>query len=158
MTEVNISLTINGKQHKLAVEPELRLIDLIRDTLHLFGTKEGCGKGECGTCTVLMDGLAVNSCLVLAAQADGSDITTIEGLGSEEKLHPIQEAFLKHGAVQCGYCIPGMALSAKQLLDANPHPTRDEIRKGIAGNLCRCTGYSKIIDAIEALAQEGEGK
>lgn len=158
MTEVKISLTINGKLHQLAVEPELRLIDLIRDKLHLFGTKEGCGKGECGTCTVLMDGLAVNSCLVLAAQADGCEVMTIEGLGGEEKLHPIQEAFLKHGAVQCGYCIPGMVLSAKNLLDSNPHPTRDEIRKGIAGNLCRCTGYSKIIDAIESLAEGGEEK
>lgn len=144
-----IKLTINGQPKEVEVQPELRLIDLIRDELGLTGTKEGCGKGECGACTVIMDGKTVNSCMVLAFQADGSEILTIEGLSTGEELHPIQEAFIRQGAVQCGYCTPGMVLSAKALLDKNPHPNEEEIRRGISGNLCRCTGYQKIVDAVK---------
>ncbi|MTI94153.1 MAG: (2Fe-2S)-binding protein [Firmicutes bacterium] len=155
MANVSITLSVNGREYTLAVAPDLRLIVLLRDHLHLMGTKEGCGKGECGSCTVIMDGLTVTSCLVLAVQADGAKITTIEGLGGKEALDPLQESFIRHGAVQCGYCIPGMVLSAKQLLDANPNPSRDEIKQGLAGNLCRCTGYTKILDAVEAVARGG---
>lgn len=146
---INISITINGKKYNLNVEKEYRLIDLLREKLKLIGVKEGCGEGECGACTVIMDGETVNSCMVMAFQADGSNILTIEGLGTEEKLHPIQNAFIEVGAVQCGYCTPGMILSVKALLDKNPYPTREEIREGISGNLCRCTGYNKIVDATE---------
>jgi carbon-monoxide dehydrogenase small subunit len=158
MKDYPIKLTVNGKEYSLTVEADLRLVDLLRDHLGLLGTKEGCGKGECGTCTIIMDGQSVTSCLVLAVQADGSEIITIEDLGGQEGLDPLQQSFLKHGAVQCGYCIPGMVLSAKQLLDKNPTPTRDEIRAGIAGNICRCTGYKKIIDAIEDAAKGGGTK
>nr|WP_246566046.1 (2Fe-2S)-binding protein [Tissierella simiarum] len=121
----------------------------MRDKLRLTGTKEGCGEGECGACTVIMDGVSVNSCLVMAFQADGSNILTIEGLEEEGKLHPIQKAFIEEGAIQCGYCTPGMIMSVKALLDKQPYPSREEIRKGISGNLCRCTGYNKIVDATE---------
>ncbi|KXG75096.1 (2Fe-2S)-binding protein [Thermotalea metallivorans] len=145
---VHIRLTVNGKTYGLDVEEGVRLIDVLRDQLRLTGTKEGCGEGECGACTVIMDGRTVNSCLVMAFQADGSDITTIEGIAKGGTLHPIQRAFLEVGAVQCGFCTPGMVLSAKALLDKNPEPTREEIREGISGNLCRCTGYHKIVDAI----------
>ena len=129
-----------------------RLLDLIRDDLHLTGTKEGCGKGECGACTVIMNGELAASCLVLALQADGADITTIEGIGNDKCLDPIQEAFIETGAVQCGFCTPGMILAAKKLLEENPHPDKEEIKRGISGNLCRCTGYQKIIDAIKLAA------
>lgn len=145
---VSIRLTVNGKNYGLDVEEDLRLIDVLRDQLRLTGTKEGCGEGECGACTVIMDGRTVNSCLVMAFQADGSEITTIEGIAKGDILHPVQRAFLEVGAVQCGFCTPGMVLSAKALLDQNPKPTREEIREGISGNLCRCTGYHKIVDAI----------
>lgn len=148
-----IQLTINGQKYELEVDYELRLIDLLRDELGLTGTKEGCGKGECGTCTVIMDGKTVNSCLVLAFQADGREILTIEGMGTHSNLHPIQEAFIRNGAVQCGYCIPGMVLSTKALLEKYAHPTENQIRRGISGNLCRCTGYQKIVDAIQDAAQ-----
>lgn len=148
-----INLNVNGKAYSAEVEADLRLVDLLRDKFGLLGTKEGCGKGECGTCTIIMDGKSVTSCLVLAVQADGSEIITVEGLGGKEALHPLQQAFIKYGAVQCGYCTPGMLMSAKHLLDANPQPDRDEIRIAISGNLCRCTGYTKIIDAIQAVAQ-----
>lgn len=144
-----IELTINGVDYKLGVDENLRLLDLIREELGLLGAKEGCGEGECGGCTVIMDGKTVHSCLVMAFQAHGSNILTIEGLEKDGKIHPIQEAFIDLGAVQCGFCTPGMILSAKALLDKNPNPTRDEIREGISGNLCRCTGYNKIIDAVE---------
>ena len=150
----NISLTINKKVYSIDVEEDLRLIDLLRDQLFLTGTKEGCGEGECGACTVIMDGRVVNSCLVMAFQADGSNITTIEGISDKDELHPIQKAFLDKGAVQCGFCTPGMVLSAKSLLDKNENPTREEIREGISGNLCRCTGYNKIVDAIELASKE----
>lgn len=144
-----IELVINKIEYKVDIDGNMRLIDLLRDKLGLIGTMEGCGEGECGACTVIMDGETVNSCLVMAFQANGSNITTIEGLEENGKLHPVQQAFMDEGAVQCGFCIPGMVLSTKALIDKNPHPTRDEIREGISGNLCRCTGYNKAIDAGE---------
>jgi carbon-monoxide dehydrogenase small subunit len=146
---INIKLNVNGKDYDLEIEEDLRLIDLLRDRLGFTGTKEGCGEGECGACTVILEGKTVNSCLLLAIQAHGKEITTIEGIGKEDDLHPIQESFLENGAVQCGYCIPGMVLSAKALLDKNKNPTRKDIREAISGNLCRCTGYEKIVDSIE---------
>ncbi|AZR73600.1 (2Fe-2S)-binding protein [Anoxybacter fermentans] len=155
--QIRINISINGESYEVQVDPEMRLIDLLRDKLGFTGTKEGCGKGECGACTVIMDGKTVNSCLVLAFQADGKEILTIEGMGTLDNLHPIQEAFIRNGAVQCGYCIPGMVLSAKSLLDKNPAPTEEEIRRGISGNLCRCTGYQKIVDAIKDAAAEMRG-
>lgn len=153
-----ISLMVNGENKTLDVEEDKRLLDFLRDDLGLIGVKEGCGEGECGACTVIMDGQAVVSCLVMAFQADGSHITTIEGLAKNGELHPIQKAFIDSGAVQCGFCTPGMILSAKALLDKNPHPTREEIREGLSRNLCRCTGYNKIVDAVERaiLYMEGE--
>ena len=143
-----ISLTVNGDLYELEVEPHRRLLDVLRDELELTGTKEACGEGDCGACTVLMGGQPVNSCLVLAVDADGWEITTIEGLAQGGRLHPVQEAFVRHGAVQCGFCTPGMVLSAVALLAENPHPTEKEIRQAISGNLCRCTGYAKIVEAI----------
>jgi len=145
----NISLTVNEQIYDISVDENLRLIDLLRDELGLIGTKEGCGEGECGACTVIMDGETVNSCMVMAFQADGSNITTIEGLEKNGKLHPVQQAYIDVGAVQCGFCIPGMVLSTKALLDKNSHPNRDEIREGLSGNLCRCTGYNKMVNATE---------
>lgn len=149
MSKIMVELTINGKKRKVETTISTRLLDLIRDDLHFTGTKEGCGKGECGACTVIMNGELVTSCLILAPQADGAVITTIEGIGSGGHLDPIQEAFIETGAVQCGFCTPGMILAAKKLLEENPHPTEEEIKRGISGNLCRCTGYQKIIDAIK---------
>lgn len=153
MPKYPLELAVNGEKYSFEVEADLRLVDLLRNHLHLLGAKEGCGKGECGACTVLMDGKSVASCLVLALQANGTDILTVEGLGGEVALHPLQQAFIQYGAVQCGFCTPGMLMSAKFLLDNNPRPSREEIRAGLAGNLCRCTGYVKIIDAIEAVAE-----
>lgn len=153
MAKYPLDLVVNGKKYSFEVEADLRLVDLLREQMHLLGTKESCGKGECGACTVLMDGKSVASCLVLALQANGAEILTVEGLGGEEALHPLQKAFIQYGAVQCGFCTPGMLLSAKYLLDNNPRPTREEIRAALAGNLCRCTGYVKIIDAIQAVAE-----
>jgi len=152
MSKITIELTINGKKRKVETTHSTRLLDLIRDDLHLTGTKEGCGKGECGACTVIMNGELVASCLVLASQADGAVITTIEGIGNGGHLDLIQEAFIETGAVQCGFCTPGMILAAKKLLEENPHPTEEEIKRGISGNLCRCTGYQKIFDAIKLAA------
>ena len=152
MNKLNIELTVNGKKRKVETTASTRLLDLIRDNLHLTGTKEGCGKGECGACTVIMNSELAASCLVLALQADGADITTIEGIGNDKCLDPIQEAFIETGAVQCGFCTPGMILAAKKLLEENPHPDEEEIKRGISGNLCRCTGYQKIIDAIKLAA------
>lgn len=146
---VEIKLKVNGKSYILEIEEDMRLLDLLREKLGLLGVKEGCSEGECGACTVIMDGEVVNSCLIMAFQAEGSSITTIEGLEKEGEIHPIQQAFIEVGAVQCGYCTPGMILSAKALLDKNPNPTEEEIREGISGNLCRCTGYNKIIQAVE---------
>jgi len=153
-----INLTVNNRPYRLAVPPRRTLLEIIREDLGLTGTKEGCGLGECGACTVLMDGQAINSCLVLAAEADGKEITTIEGLADGDKLHPIQQAFVDHGGLQCGFCTPGMIMSAKALLDKNPTPTEEEIKQGIAGNLCRCTGYTKIIESIKAAAENMGGK
>ena len=144
-----IRLKINNQEHELAVEPNLTLVDLLRDELNLTGTKKGCEIGDCGSCTVIMDGKPVNSCLILAVQANGREITTIEGLKIEQGLHPIQESFVQHGAIQCGFCTSGMILSAKNLLDKNPNPDEKEIRTAISGNLCRCTGYQKIVEAIK---------
>ncbi|MCL4460077.1 MAG: (2Fe-2S)-binding protein [Chloroflexi bacterium] len=132
----------------------MTLLSFLRDQMGLTGTKEGCGRGDCGACTVLIDGRNVNSCLMLAAEIDGCEVTTIEGLGTPEKLHPLQQSFIEEGAVQCGYCIPGMLMSAAALLRENRRPTREEIQVGISGNLCRCTGYIKIIDAIEKAAKQ----
>ncbi len=154
MSRTTIELTVNGQRHALSVEPHWTLLHVLRREIGLMGTKENCLEAECGVCTVLMDGKAVNSCILLVMQAAGREITTIEGLGGPEALHPLQQAFMEHGAVQCGYCIPGMILSAKSYLDENPGrvPSRDEIREAICGTLCRCTGYRKIVDAIAAVA------
>ncbi len=149
-----ISLTVNGKVYEVAVSPNQTLVDFLRNELDLIGTKKGCEVGDCGSCTVLMDGRPVNSCLVLAVQANGREIQTIEGLENPEGLHPIQKAFVEKGAIQCGFCTPGMILTAKSFLEKNPAPDREEIRKAISGNLCRCTGYQKIVDAIEAASVE----
>jgi len=148
-----ITLNVNGREYELAVAPERTLTQALRDDLGLPGTKEGCGVGDCGACTVIMDGKPVNSCLILAVQAAGSEITTIEGIATADGLHPIQEAFVELGAIQCGFCTPGMILSAKSLLDANPQPTESEIREALSGNLCRCTGYQKIVEAVQDAAK-----
>ncbi len=152
MSKLKIELTINGKKRKVETTTSTRLLDLLRDDLHLTGTKEGCGKGECGACTVIMNGELITSCLVLAPQADGAVITTIEGIGSGDHLDLIQEAFIETGAVQCGFCTPGIILAAKKLLEENSYPDEEAIKRSISGNLCRCTGYQKIIDAIELAA------
>ncbi|MCL5046638.1 MAG: (2Fe-2S)-binding protein [Actinobacteria bacterium] len=145
---------VNGRSYQATVDFSSRLLDVLRDQLHLTGTKEGCGTGECGACSIFLNGRLVKSCLVFAVQADGAEILTIEGVGSLERLHPIQEAFAEMGAVQCGFCTPGMVLAAKNLLDQNPDPTEREVREAISGNLCRCTGYSKIVAAVlEAAAR-----
>jgi aerobic-type carbon monoxide dehydrogenase small subunit (CoxS/CutS family) len=140
---------INGKTYTATIDPAMRLLDVIRDVFNLTGTKEGCGEGECGACTVILNGDAVDSCLILAGQAEGCEITTIEGVSRGGELSRLQKAFEQAGAVQCGFCTPGMILSAKALLDKNPVPTREEIRRAVSGNLCRCTGYAKIVKAIE---------
>lgn len=145
----SIKIVVNGEDYKLLVRPNDLLLDLLRDRLDLTGTKEGCGTGDCGACTVLVDGKPVNSCLTLAIEVNGKNILTIEGMARAGKLHTIQEAFIDEGAVQCGFCTPGMILSAKALLEENPHPSEEEIKRGIAGNFCRCTGYKKIIQAIQ---------
>ena len=145
-----INLTINDQAYEIAVATNKTLADMLRYDLKLTGTKKGCDTGDCGACTVILNGDAVNSCLILAVQTDGAVIETIEGLATEEGLHPIQEAFVEKGAIQCGFCSPGMILSTKNLLDKNPNPTEAEIREGISGNLCRCTGYQKIFEAIDS--------
>ena len=156
---MQITFTVNGEERELEVTPYTRLLDLLREDLGLTGVKEGCGKGECGACTVIMNGELTASCLVPAPQADQAEILTVEGLGTRDDLHPIQESFVEAGAVQCGYCIPGMILAGKRLLDENPVPTEKEVRYGLSGNICRCTGYAKIIDAVmlaaDKLAVEG---
>ena len=152
MIEREIQLRVNGQSFKIVVKPQDLLVDVLRDQLGLTGTKKGCGTGECGACTVLIDGRPVNSCLVIAVRAQNKEILTIEGLGTPEQLHPLQQAFIENAAVQCGFCAPGMLLSAKALLDKNQFPTEREIRQAISGNLCRCTGYAKIVKAVKAAA------
>jgi carbon-monoxide dehydrogenase small subunit len=147
-----LEITVNGMRHELAVEPRRTLLELLREDLELTGTKQGCGEGDCGACVVLLDGTPVNACLVLALEAAGRDVLTIEGLARGNALHPIQQAFVEVGAVQCGYCTPGMVLTAKALLDRHPDPTEVEVRRGLSGNLCRCTGYQKIVEAVIAAA------
>jgi aerobic carbon-monoxide dehydrogenase small subunit len=144
-----ICLTINGKEYELAAAPNMTLADLLREELLLTGTKKGCELGDCGSCTVIMNGKAVNSCLVLAVQASGKEIVTVEGLETDDGLHPLQEKFIENGAIQCGFCTSGMLLSAKTLLDKNAKPDELEIRTAISGNLCRCTGYQKIVESIK---------
>lgn len=153
MKKIEISLTVNKKRYELKVKPNKRLLDVLRGDLNFTGVKEGCGIGECGACTVIMDGDIVNSCMVLAGQARDSEIITVEDLESEKGLHPIQKAFIEAGAVQCGFCTPGMILSTLNLLEENNSPTREEIKAGLEGNFCRCTGYKQIIDAVELAAE-----
>jgi carbon-monoxide dehydrogenase small subunit len=153
MKQVEIVLRVNGMDYEVSIEPWRTLVEVLRDTLGLTGTKKSCNEGECGACTVIMDGKPVASCLVLAVDAQGKEIITIEGISEGEKLHPIQEAFLKHGAIQCGFCTPGMVMSAKAFLDENPKPTAAEARKAISGNLCRCTGYQHIVDSVMAASR-----
>ena len=149
-----ITLNINNQDYEVAVTPMDLLVDVVRKTIGLTGTKKGCGQGDCGACTMLIDGQPQLSCITLAVAAVGKKIVTIEGIANEDgTLHPIQDAFLDHGAVQCGFCTPGMILSSKALVDRNPNPTRDEIKRALAGNTCRCTGYIKILDAVEAYAK-----
>jgi len=154
MAKREIQLDINGNVYSLSVLPQRTLLEVLREDLGLTGTKEGCSEGECGVCTVLLEGLPVRSCLLLAIDVRGRRITTIEGLSREGKLHPIQKAFIEEGAIQCGFCTPGMVLSSKALLDENPRPNEEEIRVALSGNLCRCTGYIKIFKAVQAAAQK----
>ena len=152
---MTITLTVNGTLRTIDVQTHHSLLESLRDQLNLTGTKECCAEGECGACTVLLNGRAVNSCLVLAVECDGEDVATIEGLGADGQLDAVQQAFVETGAVQCGFCIPGMIVAARYLLSANPDPSEDEIKEGLAGNLCRCAGYSRIIAAV-ALASKGQ--
>jgi len=153
-TTLKIELTVNNNQITHSIPTHLRLLDFLRNELNLTGAKEVCAEGECGACTVIMDGKIVNSCLVLAVEADGSEITTIEGIGKENELSELQQAFVDYHSVQCGYCIPGMILAGEQLLKDNPSASEKEIKEGISGNICRCTGYTKIIDAVASLTTE----
>ncbi len=150
----SLTMRLNGEEVTIEVKPDALLVDVLRGELELTGTKEACGAGECGACTVLLDGDPVTSCIVPAGKAQGREVLTVEGLASGGELHPLQKAFIEYGAVQCGYCTPGMLMSAKALLDRNPHPSEEEIKEAISGNLCRCTGYVKIVEAIKAV---GEG-
>lgn len=155
---MKIAFTLNGQSLTIEAAADRRVVDLLREDLKLTGTKEGCGAGECGACSILVDGVHRLSCLMIAAQLAGRDIVTIEGLSQKDRLHPLQEAFIRHGAVQCGFCTPGMVMAAHALLRQNPQASREEIRAGLSGNLCRCTGYQKIIDAVEAAEKVGEEK
>jgi aerobic carbon-monoxide dehydrogenase small subunit len=154
--KIKVSFTLNNKSLQLETEADRRVVDLLREDLGLTGTKEACGSGECGACTILVDGESRLACLTLAAQLEGRSVITIEGLGSEARPHPMQQAFIAQGAVQCGYCTPGMILASVDLLARNPHPSRREIREGLSGNLCRCTGYQKIVDAVEAASRKDD--
>jgi carbon-monoxide dehydrogenase small subunit len=154
----DIVLNVNGVAYNLSIDSHRTLVEVLRDTLGLTGTKKSCNEGECGACTVLMDGKPVASCLVLAVAAQGKEITTIEGLSQGEKLDPVQEAFVKHTAIQCGFCTPGMVMAAKAFLSEHPRPTSMEVRKAISGNLCRCTGYQQIVDAVMAAAEKTDGR
>jgi carbon-monoxide dehydrogenase small subunit len=153
--KVDLAFVVNGEPVRLTAAPDATLLEVLREELELTGTKYGCGEGECGACSVLLDGKVVNSCLVLALECAGSEVLTIEGLRSNGELHPIQQAFVDHGAIQCGFCTPGMIMATYALLQANPNPTEVEVRRGLEGNLCRCTGYRKIIDAVLSLARGG---
>jgi carbon-monoxide dehydrogenase small subunit len=153
--KVELAFTVNGEPMRLKVPPGATLLEVLREDLELTGTKYGCGEGECGACSVLLDGRVVNSCLILAQECDGSEVLTIEGLRSNGQLHPIQKAFVEYGAIQCGFCTPGMIMATYALLEANPSPSEEEIKRALEGNLCRCTGYRKIVDAVLSLAREG---
>jgi len=153
---MTITITINGEPRTLDVEIHRTLLEALRDRLTLTGTKECCAEGECGACTVLLNGRAVNACLVLAVECDGEEVVTIEGLSAIGQLDPVQQAFVDTGAVQCGFCIPGMIVAARYLLSTNPHPSEDEIKEGLAGNLCRCAGYSRIVSAVALAARRGQ--
>ena len=152
---VELALTVNGDSVHLAVSPAATLLDVLREKLELTGTKLGCGDGECGACTVMLSGKVVNSCLVLAVECGGTEVLTIEGLAPNGRLHPLQQAFVDHGAIQCGYCTPGMIMAAYALLEENAEPSEADVKRGLEGNLCRCTGYRKIIDAVLAAARGG---
>ncbi len=154
MRKQEVILNVNGNTHEIYMAPNISLLDTLRDKLYYYDVKSGCETGNCGACTVLMDGQPVNSCLVLAGQAEGHEITTVTGLGTEEKPHLLQDAYSDLGAAQCGFCIPGMIVASAALLEENPSPTRDEIRQYLSGNICRCTGYQKAIDAVEFVAQQ----
>jgi carbon-monoxide dehydrogenase small subunit len=154
MTKQLISLTVNGQPYEVAVEPRWTLLEMVREELQLTGSKEGCGTGDCGACSMIVDGRLVTPCLMLAVQADGRQVVTVEGLGMNGDLHPVQQAFIDAGGVQCGFCTPGMIMAAKSLLDQNPSPTLEQVREGLAGNLCRCTGYAKIYEAVMLAAQK----
>ncbi len=149
-----LQLTVNGELRQVLVEHYYSLLDALRDDIHLTGTKKGCDEGDCGACTVFLNGKPVTSCMVLAHSAHDSEVTTIEGLANLEELHPVQQAFVDHGGLQCGFCIPGLIMSATALLQENPNPTEEEVRFGIGGNLCRCTGYSKVVEAVLAAAED----
>jgi carbon-monoxide dehydrogenase small subunit len=156
--KIRIGLVVNGERHELEAEPQETLVELLRERLHLTGTKEGCGQGDCGSCIVLVNGSPVNSCLMLAVDANGREVMTVEGLAGEGKLHPLQESFLEKGAVQCGFCTPAMILSAKALLDRNPAAGEEEIKKALSGVLCRCGSYKKIVEAVQAAGEKMGGK
>jgi aerobic carbon-monoxide dehydrogenase small subunit len=156
MPEITLDFTVNGEQVTVPVHPLARLLDVLRDELHLTGTKEGCGEGECGACSILLDGMLVNSCLVPVLQASGSEIWTIEGIAAGGELHPLQQAFVAEGGAQCGICTPGMVMAARALLERIPNPTDEQIREGLAGNLCRCTGYMRIFEAVKRAAAREE--
>ncbi|HUU95797.1 MAG TPA: (2Fe-2S)-binding protein [Phycisphaerae bacterium] len=153
--KVELAFVVNGEPVRLEVAPHATLLEVLREQLELTGSKYGCGEGECGACSVILDGRVVNSCLVLALECAGAEVLTIEGLAANGRLHPIQQAFVEHGAIQCGFCTPGMIMATHALLQANPTPTEEQIKRGLEGNLCRCTGYRKIIDAVLSLAQGG---
>jgi carbon-monoxide dehydrogenase small subunit len=155
MKQYSLTLTVNNENHAVTIAPNSTLLEVLRDELQLTGAKDGCGEGACGSCTVLVDGQPVRSCLTLAVAMEGKHITTIEGLAQGGKLQPIQTAFVEHHAIQCGFCSPGMILTAQALLNDNPHPGEAEIRRAISGNVCRCTGYTKIVEAVQSLAGEG---
>ena len=152
--KISIDIQVNGERYQEEVEPRMTLLEFLRQTLHLTGTKEGCGLGDCGTCIVLLDDKPVNSCLVLAADANGRRVTTIEGLAEDGKLHPVQQSFIDNGAVQCGFCTPAMILTSRSLLDKKTDPTEEEIKQALGGVLCRCGSYQKILNAVQAVAKE----